>query len=325
MGIPLRKKKEKKRKEIAGKVRVALTTDRALVRPRSRHSCYSLSLPTRSCPRLLPSPGLRPSPVVPPPSHLFLFSFLRLVRLFAASASSPAQHPLSSPHMAAVNLQTISSNVPFDFLPLSHPHSRSNSISSSHSPHSRPHSSQDIVPRMPPGLPSPADDPYRLSSAYLSGDQVRHPSVYSLPSADMSPCQSPPNSNMTNPALKGHIRQSHLRARAAASPYPRDTESVHSSSSETDDLSMFLGTPDYSTMYGHGQPMPANHQEPRQPPGVFGRVSISPDHALQKLAANVRVATTTSASDRAKQIFVQAWSVPFISFPCSPSHTNAYF
>jgi len=214
--------------------------------------------------------------------------------------------------MAAVNLQTISSNVPFDFLPPSHPHSRANSISSTHSPNSRPHSSQDILPRMPP-----SDDPYRLA-AYLPGDQVRHSSVYSLPSADMSPRQSPPNSNMTNPALKGHIRQTHLRARAAASPYPRDTESVHSSSSETDDLTMFLGnSPDYSTMYGPGQPMPTNLQEPRQSAGVFGRMSINPDHALQKLAANVRVATTTSASDRAKQIFVQAWCVPILPFPCS--------
>lgn len=210
---------------------------------------------------------------------------------------------------AAVNLQTIPSNVPFDFLPPSHHHSRSNSISSSstHSPNSRPHSSQDILPRMPAGIHS--DDPYRLST-YIPGDQVRHPSLYSLPSTDLSPGQSPPNSNMTNPALKGHIRQTHLRARAAASPYPRDTESVHSSSSETDDLTMFLGnTPDYSTMYGPGQPMPTNHQEPRQSAGVFGRMSINPDHALQKLAANVRVATTTSASDRAKQIFVQAWYV----------------
>jgi len=33
------------------------------------------------------------------------------------------------------------------------------------------------------------------------------------------------------------------------------------------------------------------------------------DHTLEKLAANVRAATTTSASDRAKQIFVQAWYV----------------
>ena len=224
--------------------------------------------------------------------------------------------------MAAVNLQTISSNVPFDFFPPSHPHSRSNSISSSstHSPNSRPHSSQDILPRMPVGIPPSSDDPYRLSSAYLGSDPVRHSSIYSLPSADMSPCQSPPNSNMTNPALKGHIRHSHLRARAAASPYPRDTESVHSSSSETDDLTMFLNTPDYSTMYGPGQPMPTNHQEPRHSAGVFGRISISPDHALQKLAANVRVATTTSASDRAKQIFVQAWSVPIFPFPCSNPH-----
>lgn len=226
--------------------------------------------------------------------------------------------------MAAVNLQTISSNVPFDFFPPTHPHSRSNSISSSstHSPHSRPHSSQDILPRMPAGI-SPADDPYRLSNPFLP-DQSRHSSVYSLPSADMSPCQSPPNPNMANPALKGHIRQTHLRARAAASPYPRDTESVHSSSSETDDLTMFLAsTPDYSTMYGPGQPLPSNPQEHRQSPGVFNRVPISPDHALQKLAANVRVATTTSASDRAKQIFVQAWSVHiFFSFSF-PSHNTS--
>jgi regulatory factor X len=42
--------------------------------------------------------------------------------------------------------------------------------------------------------------------------------------------------------------------------------------------------------------------------GAFGRMTINPDHhALEKLAANVRAATTTSASDRAKQIFVQAW------------------
>lgn len=43
--------------------------------------------------------------------------------------------------------------------------------------------------------------------------------------------------------------------------------------------------------------------------GAFGRLTLSPDHGLEKLAANVRAATTTSASDRAKQIFVQAWWV----------------
>lgn len=51
----------------------------------------------------------------------------------------------------------------------------------------------------------------------------------------------------------------------------------------------------------------APSQETMHAAGAFGRMTISPDHALEKLAANVRVATTTSASDRAKQIFVQAW------------------
>lgn len=51
----------------------------------------------------------------------------------------------------------------------------------------------------------------------------------------------------------------------------------------------------------------APSQEAIHTTGAFGRMSLSPDHALEKLAANVRAATTTSASDRAKQIFVQAW------------------
>ncbi|KDR83733.1 hypothetical protein GALMADRAFT_236082 [Galerina marginata CBS 339.88] len=120
----------------------------------------------------------------------------------------------------------------------------------------------------------------------------------------------PPNHNITNPALKGPHRPSHIRmARAAVSPYPpRDTDSVHSSSSETEDISMYLGNsaPDYQTMFGGGPTM-APSQEAIHAAGAFGRMSLSPDHALEKLAANVRAATTTSASDRAKQIFVQAW------------------
>jgi regulatory factor X len=59
-------------------------------------------------------------------------------------------------------------------------------------------------------------------------------------------------------------------------------------------------------MYGHGSTLPSN-QETIHTAGAFGRMSLGPDHQLEKLAANVRVATTTSASDRAKQIFVQAW------------------
>ena len=125
--------------------------------------------------------------------------------------------------------------------------------------------------------------------------------------------QSPPNHNISNPALKGPLRPSHIRARVAASPYPRDTDSVHSSSSETEDISMYLGgqNPDYQAIFGGGQTM-APSQEAMHTTGAFGRMTLSPDHALEKLATNVRVATTTSASDRAKQIFVQAWSVPLL-------------
>lgn len=198
-------------------------------------------------------------------------------------------------------------SIPFDYLPLNHPPSRSSSFSSS-APSSRPHSSQGLGPRLPSGMSTPAEDPYRL--AYLPADPVRHSSAaYTLSHTDLVSGQSSPNSHPANPTLKAHIRQSHLRARAAASPYPRDTESVHSSSSETDDISMFLGgSSDYQTaMYGHAQPMSTNHQDAIHATGAFGRMSISPDHSLEKLAANVRVATTTSASDRAKQIFVQAW------------------
>ncbi|EGO01895.1 hypothetical protein SERLA73DRAFT_85891 [Serpula lacrymans var. lacrymans S7.3] len=208
--------------------------------------------------------------------------------------------------MAAVNLQMMS---PLDFLPLNHPHSRSNSVSSSstHSPNSRPQSSQGGIVRVPSALPQSTDDLYRLSYN-MGNDHIRHSPAYQLQPADMtSGGHSPPNHNISNPALKGHIRQTHLRARAAASPYPRDTESVHSSSSETDDITMFLGnSPADYHMYGPGQTLPSN-QETMHPAGAFGRMTLSPDHALEKLAANVRVATTTSASDRAKQIFVQAW------------------
>jgi regulatory factor X len=73
-------------------------------------------------------------------------------------------------------------------------------------------------------------------------------------------------------------------------------------------MSMFLSNPsaDYHNMFGPGQHM-APTPEAMHATGAFGRMTLSPDHALEKLAANVRAATTTSASDRAKQIFVQAW------------------
>ncbi|KAI0660953.1 hypothetical protein C8Q70DRAFT_1052775 [Cubamyces menziesii] len=220
--------------------------------------------------------------------------------------------------MAAVNFQ-MAANVPFDFLPGAHLHSRSNSVSSSssHSPGSRPQSSQGGgVLRSSAGLPPSAEDLYRASfHTTNSFDHARNTSDASLSSAyslDLAtPADSPPNHNITNPALKGHLRQTHIRARVSASPYPRDTESVHSSSSETEDISMYLAAtgPEYHpTMYA--APPPAMMPTPESmhaPAAAYGRMALNPDHALEKLAANVRAATTTSASDRAKQIFVQAW------------------
>lgn len=170
-----------------------------------------------------------------------------------------------------------------DFLPQQQ-HSRSNSISSSstHSSHSRPQSSH--------GLPYP-DDMYAYRDFH----------------------DPPPNHNLSNPALKGPQRSSsgHYRAaRIAASPYPRDTDSVHSSSSDTEDLLYSMGQPqpDYGTLYPTQQQHIMPTPEAMHTAGAFGRMNINnPEAGLEKLAGNVRTATTTSASDRAKQIFVQAW------------------
>jgi regulatory factor X len=60
-------------------------------------------------------------------------------------------------------------------------------------------------------------------------------------------------------------------------------------------------------MYGGPPHTMAPNQDAIHAAGAFGRMTLNNDQALEKLAANVRAATTTSASDRAKQIFVQAW------------------
>ncbi|KAF4574591.1 hypothetical protein EYR36_005939 [Pleurotus pulmonarius] len=163
----------------------------------------------------------------------------------------------------------------------------------------------------------PTEDLYRSSyhlgaphhNSAIHSDHVRHNFSTGYPSADIDfSDQSPPNHNLTNPALKG--LQRHSRTRVAASPYPRDTDSVHSSSSETEDISMYLGAnpgSDYHNNMYMGAHTMAPSQEAMNAAGAFGRMSINSDAALEKLAANVRAATTTSASDRAKQIFVQAW------------------
>ncbi|KIY49208.1 hypothetical protein FISHEDRAFT_41016, partial [Fistulina hepatica ATCC 64428] len=167
-----------------------------------------------------------------------------------------------------------------DFLHMHH--SRSGSLSSASS---RPASSQGLPAlRMPMG-PS-TEDLYR-ANFNLAG------------MADHSP-------TMIN---KGHMRPSHIRARAAASPYPRDTDSVHSSSSENEDMAMFLGEPSPAAEYSLFTHPAHLHGHDLQTAAAINRMHIATnnDQALEKLAGNVRAATTTSASDRAKQIFVQAW------------------
>ncbi|KAG8799319.1 hypothetical protein FRC17_007162, partial [Serendipita sp. 399] len=137
------------------------------------------------------------------------------------------------------------------------------------------------------------------------------------------------------------------RARTGTSPYPREphihsNSDVYSSSSEAEELQMYtqpyhhqhnpahahpLGDP-YGNMYMHPSvgnidPMQSIQQQPHQqhhqlhhqvsnPSTIipsqaqYGR-GVGPDQNLEQLASNVRSATTTSASDRAKQIFVHAW------------------
>lgn len=242
-------------------------------------------------------------------------------------------------------MAAVLSNSGFDFSSSSQSlHSRSASMSSTSSPRSRPQSSHGPSQL---GLRPSADEYFTHSTSFANPEHTRnnsdasHSSAYSLGSDLITPADSPPNHNLANPALgKTLLRPTHIRARAAASPYPRDAESVHSSSSETEDISMFLShsTQDqYHSAQGfvnphHHQPPHhlSHHPHPHQHlaqqtmhvPGAFGSLpgpgaagpgrmgmGSTTDHTLEKLAANVRAATTTSASDRAKQIFVQAWYV----------------
>ncbi|KAI5124971.1 hypothetical protein M0805_007397 [Coniferiporia weirii] len=191
-----------------------------------------------------------------------------------------------------------------------HPHSRSASVSSASSSHSRPQSSQGPLLPVQAVVPTMPDDLYRSAYSRLLPSHTRQSSSSTAFSTDLSsPADSPPNHNLSNPALKSHLRPTRIRAHVATSPYPRDAESVYSSSSENEDMSIYFGNPsppDYTSMYVPG-PAVQHPQDAFHPAGQFGRMTLGPDHALEQLAANVRAATTTSASDRAKQIFVQEW------------------
>lgn len=83
------------------------------------------------------------------------------------------------------------------------------------------------------------------------------------------------------------------------------SESLRSSSSEAEDMTAaFFAPPDYGNMFVDA---PGISPEAMQAAAGYGQMTLGPAQQLEQLAANVRAATTTSASDRAKQIFVQAW------------------
>lgn len=171
---------------------------------------------------------------------------------------------------------------------------------------------------------------------------------YSLPSTGLiSPADSPPSATSLKPNAIHGLNRTIRRARTNTSPYPRDphihsgSESVNGngSSSDAEDMNMYLQpTHDsiqpaaaYPPIYvhpsvAHIDPMQsvAMHQLqlPRQVPQTQQHQS---DNALEQLASNVRSATTTSASDRAKQIFVHAWSVAFFLFLIPSQSANSSF
>ena len=71
----------------------------------------------------------------------------------------------------------------------------------------------------------------------------------------------------SNPTIAAYVqsllRPLHIRACATALPYPRDAESVHSSSSETEDISMFLSHSAQDQYHSaQGFVNPHHHQPP---------------------------------------------------------------
>ncbi|QRV87638.1 RFX-like transcription factor daf-19 [Ceratobasidium sp. AG-Ba] len=200
----------------------------------------------------------------------------------------------------------------FEQHPFAPSHSRSASGASASSLYSRPASS--LAQHVHLAQPFMSDDIYgQLRHPHaIAPSHTRHSSgasqstSYSLATNLHTPADSPPS--MAN--YKNHIsRSTHIRrARAASSPYGRDdgmlsgSDSLRSSSSEAEDMSAFFAAPDYGPMFDAGIAPEAMHPAPN-----FGQMTLGPAQQLEQLAANVRAATTTSASDRAKQIFVQAW------------------
>ncbi|KAG8952661.1 hypothetical protein FRC04_004023 [Tulasnella sp. 424] len=79
------------------------------------------------------------------------------------------------------------------------------------------------------------------------------------------------------------------------------------------------GIPHHQQHQQHGGPFSAGGlSAPLDPAAAFGGMGqgLSAEAHLEQLAANVRSSTTTTASDRAKQVFVQAWlSANYAPYP----------
>lgn len=246
------------------------------------------------------------------------------------SLMEPVSYLPGDPHSRSASVSSNSSGPNNSRPPSAHSQGLlSVSLGTSH-PSDLPGAGEDLYHRSPfgaPGLPSASGT---LPPSTQHTTHTRHSSSsstsYSLASTGVtSPADSPPEgshgaaghcgSNGLNAAMKNQlaIRNAHMRhvARAAASPYPRDAHSHSGSEAEQDELALYLANPgtDYSGMYM--APQMAHHiphpQDPSAAAASFGRMSLGTDLTLEHLANNVRAATTTSASDRAKQIFVQAW------------------
>jgi regulatory factor X len=211
-------------------------------------------------------------------------------------------------------------------------HSRSSSTSSTHSAGGHHLSSQSANLNH---LNFPTDDHvYRAPFNYAHDGQTVPPSLtrhsstastrsnsHSLASTGItSPENSPPTDNNPNPGVKMQPTSIRNARTLSNTPYAREyhyhsgSESVRSSSSEADDIAVFLAQSpgDYPT---YVEPSMYN-QEAANAAGAFGRMTLDPKQTLLQLAANVQAATTTSASDRAKQIFVQAW---YAYYTCASS------
>ncbi|KAG8932553.1 hypothetical protein FRC02_000931 [Tulasnella sp. 418] len=183
--------------------------------------------------------------------------------------------------------------------------------------HNRTSSASSAAFSLQTHLTSPADSPPNLTAAHPQAG----PAAYKSLGVGRNPHQR--------------------RPRGGSSPYSRTGDDHYSSSAssrsgsacsdaEQDDLSMYFGQQhnpfpqqhslphaDYSTLFVHGAQAGyslgshmthgISHLEASNTVGAFGNMSLDPEQALEQLAANVRSSTTTTASDRAKQIFVQAW------------------